>query len=67
MEHLLHLLAGLGSMNLSPAHREYPKPQGFAQDAENLRGDWRRVGNDLRETLRRERDTRQNGISAYAE
>jgi hypothetical protein len=58
MEHLRNFLAGIGNLTIFHFPREYPKPQGFAQDAQNLHGDWRRVGEDARVALQKERQSR---------
>lgn len=54
MEHLLNLFAGMGRVLELAPERDYIRPRGgFAADAAALRGDVRRVGNDLKQALQR--------------
>lgn len=49
MEHLRNLLAGMGRVLMLAPERDYVRPErGFARDAAALRGDARRVGDDLK-------------------
>jgi hypothetical protein len=51
-----NFLDGMGRALLISDDRDYviPKKGGFKRDAENLRGEWVRVGNDMRRALRKE-------------
>lgn len=54
MDHLKNLLAGAAGLFTALGPRPYPVNGGFAQDRRNLRGDFRRVGDDLRSALKRQ-------------
>lgn len=59
MEHLKCLLQGAAGLLTALGPRPYPRDGGFAQDQSNLRGDWKRVGSDLRGSLKREAEQRR--------
>lgn len=61
MQHLLNLLSGMGRLGSVFAPRDYPTYQGFAQDARNMRSDWRAMGADMRTALKKEAQTRPTG------
>ncbi len=62
-EHLKKFLAGISDALPSLANgREYPKYEGFCLDAANMRGDWRAVGNDMREALKKEKSSRETTV-----
>jgi hypothetical protein len=58
MEHLRRLFSGVQVLIESIEPRGYPKYKGFAHDAQQLRGDWKAVGNDIRSSLKKEKKTR---------
>ena len=64
MEHLKHFLAGAAGLFSSLGPRPYPVNGGFAQDRRNLRGDFRRVGNDLRAALKDQPLSKSRGKSS---
>lgn len=61
MEHLKNFLVGLGeALSMTPQPRGYRIDQhGFQADAANLRGDFAKVGADMRAALKRDQSTNQ--------
>ncbi len=56
-KHLKNILQGMNlALQLRPVARDYvmPSRNGFAQDAQALRGDFGVVGNDMRTVLKRD-------------
>lgn len=60
MDHLKNLLAGAAGLVTSLRPRPYAADGGFAQDAANMRSDWRQVGNGLRRSLKSESAERKH-------
>jgi len=59
MEHLRNFLEGMSGILFPTDRRGYPPFQGFEQDARQMRGDWSRVGSDMRTALKKEKVSRQ--------
>jgi hypothetical protein len=56
-KHLKNILQGMSlALQVRPVARDYltPSRDGFAQDAQALRGDFVAVGNDMRTVLKRD-------------
>lgn len=65
-EHLKKLLYGISDALTSLANgREYPKYEGFSEDAANMRGDWQAVGNDMRKALKKEKSSREIAVRKH--
>lgn len=60
MDHLKNILSGAASLLSSLAPRPYPPNGGFAQDRQELRSDWKRVGDGLRDSLKSEAKARKH-------
>ena len=59
MEHLLNVLRSASrALVLIPPARDYPEYRGFEHDAQQMRGDWKQLGADMRVALKKEKQSR---------
>jgi hypothetical protein len=43
----------------------YPKYEGFAADAANMRGDWQALGDDMRKALKKEKTSHNRAVPKH--
>jgi len=59
MQHLKNILFGVGDVlaafGTAPSYR-YPQPGDRRKDAAKISGDWRTVGQDMRKSIKRDKD-----------